>query len=300
MSKRRRILGVGVAAWDIVNQVAVYPREDADVRTRGQRVVRGGNAANTLSVLSQLGHACAWAGTLGGDASGELVLKDLERHHIDTRACVLHPDGSTPVSYVILSLANGSRTIVHHRDLPELSAADFARIPLAGHDWVHFEGRNPEETSIMLSDCRERLPGIKISVEVEKPRPGIELLLAGPEVLIFSRSYALSCGYAEPRRFLDDQWDRTQARLLVLPWGEKGAYAQSRGGAICFARPHIPSRVRDTLGAGDVFNAGLIDGLLSGLELPALLARASALAGHKCGVSGMDGVVASARGAGVL
>lgn len=295
-----RILGVGVATLDILNEVAVYPDEDAEVRALGQRIVRGGNAANTLAVLSQLGHACAWAGTLGGDASGGKVLEDLLSRRIDVGACVRHQRGSTPISYVTLSRGNGSRTIVHHRDLPELSAADFAGIRLEGYDWVHFEGRNPAETTAMLRDCRRRLPGIGISLEIEKPRHGIESLFAEPDILIFSRHYARRCGYMEPRRFLADQWGRTGARLLVLPWGEEGAYAQTRGGPVCFSPAFEPSQVRDTLGAGDVFNAALIDGLLAGLDPRVLLARCNGLAGYKCGLPGFDGLVAGARGAGIL
>jgi len=295
-----RILGVGVAALDILNEVAVYPDEDAEVRALEQRIARGGNAANTLAVLSQLGHACAWAGTLGGDASGRKVLEDLAAHRIDVGSCVRHQQGSTPTSYVTLSRGNGSRTIVHHRDLPELSAADFSGIPLEGFDWVHFEGRNPTETGAMLGDCRRRLPGIPISLEIEKSRPGIESLFDETDILIFSRHYARSCGYREPRRFLADQWGCTGARLLVVPWGEDGAYAQTRGGPVCFAPACKPSRVRDTLGAGDVFNAALIDGLLAGLEPRALLARCNGLAGYKCGRPGFDGLVTGARSAGIL
>lgn len=298
--KRRRILGVGVAALDIVNEVVAYPAEDAELRSSSRRIVRGGNAANTLAVLAQLGHECAWAGILGSDAEGALVLKDLERRGVDTGSCVRHPTGSTPTSYVVLSRATGSRTIVHYRNLPELSAADFARVPLEGYDWVHFEGRDPKETLVMLRDCAQRLPGAGISLEVEKPRPGIESLFAGPDVLIFSRHYARSRGYADPRRFLCDRWGDTDARLLVLPWGEDGAYAQSHGRAICFAPAHRPPRVTDTLGAGDVFNAAVVDGLLAGLAPPALLARCNALAGYKCGTMGLDGLVTSAREVGVL
>jgi ketohexokinase len=297
---QRRVLVVGVAAWDIVNEVDVYPGEDAEVRARGQRVARGGNAANTVSVLSQMGHACAWAGTLGGDTQGDLILADLERQQVDTGACVRLGRAGSPTSYVTLSRATGSRTIVHHRDLRELSAADFCQIPLNGYDWVHFEGRNPPETAAMLRDCRKRLSGVGVSLEIEKPRPGIETLFAGPDVLIFSRSYAQSRGYTDPPKFLADQWGCTDARLLVLPWGDGGAYGQPRGGDVCFVPAHAPPRIRDTLAAGDVFNAGLIDGLLIGLEPEELLARANMLAGHKCGMRGMDGVVESARAAGLL
>jgi len=296
----RRILGVGVAALDIVNEVAAYPAEDAELRASRRRILRGGNAANSLAVLRQLDHDCAWAGTLGEDAEGAQVLRDLELHGIATDTCVRHPDGSTPTSYVVLSRATGSRTIVHYRDLPELSASEFAQVRSESFDWVHFEGRDPQETAPMLRDCALRRPRIGISLEIEKPRPQIESLFVGVDVLIFSRHYAGSRGYADPRRFLLDQWDQTNARLLVLPWGEEGAYAQSRGGEVCFAPPHKPPKVRDTLGAGDVFNAALVDGLLAGLALPDLLARCNKLAGHKCGRMGLDDLVASAREAGVL
>lgn len=313
---RGRILAVGVAALDIVNEVPAYPAEDAELRALDRRILRGGNAANTLAVLRQLGHACAWAGILGDDAEGDLVLADLAGRGIETGHCVRHPEGRTPTSYVLLSRATGSRTIVHYRDLPELAAADFARVPLDGFDWIHFEGRNPAETKEMLRDCRDRfpspppahasvslagaLPATGISLEIEKPRPDIESLFRGPDVLIFSRQYARSRGYEDPPRFLADHLEATDARLLVLPWGEDGAYAQPRNGPVCFAPAHSQRQVADTLGAGDVFNAALIHGLLGGLALQALLDGCNALAGHKCSRTGMDDLVASAREAGAL
>jgi ketohexokinase len=296
----RRVLGVGIAALDIVNQVDRYPAEDDEVRALAQRRCRGGNAANTLSVLSELGHSCAWAGTLADDAASGEVLDDLRHRGIDASHGVRHHGGCTPTSYITLSRATGSRTIVHYRDLPELTAADFARLPLNGYDWVHFEGRAPAETARMLRDCAARRPDLPISLEVEKPREGIEAMFVGPRVLIFSRAHVLARGYGDPRRFLADLRPRTSAGLLVLPWGSEGAYAQARDAEVCFTPAHKPECVVDTLGAGDVFNAGLIDGLLSGLHLPAMLARATRLAGHKCGRPGLDGVAASALAAGLL
>ncbi|MDH3887852.1 MAG: PfkB family carbohydrate kinase, partial [Gammaproteobacteria bacterium] len=52
----------------------------------------------------------------------------------------------------------------------------------------------------------------------------------------------------------------------------------------------IPSRVVDTLGAGDTFNAGIINGYLKALGIDESLARACQLAGNKCGQDGLHGL----------
>ena len=81
-----KILAVGIATLDIINSVAGYPAEDDEVRAVSQRLCRGGNATNTLAVLSQLGHQCHWAGVLADEPDARHIEADLERHRIDTTA----------------------------------------------------------------------------------------------------------------------------------------------------------------------------------------------------------------------
>ncbi|MCG6939624.1 MAG: PfkB family carbohydrate kinase [Thiohalocapsa sp.] len=304
------VLGVGIAALDIVNLVAAYPAEDAEVRALGQRIARGGNCANTLDVLAQLGRRCAWVGVLAGDQGADFIAVDLDRRGIDRRHAARVPGGATPTSYITLSRATGSRTIVHHRDLPELTATDFDAVPLADCAWVHFEGRNPAETARMIARVRRERPDVPVSVEIEKPRPGgIEALFRGADVLIFARAYVqavLGDATADPRVCLERLAADTDARLCLLPWGADGAYGLAAGAAApVFAPAHPPDALRDSIAAGDVFNAAVIDGLLetglaaacTGAGLGALLERANRLAGHKCGRDGLDGLVDSARAA---
>ena len=59
-----QVLGVGVATLDVIDSLEIFPREDSEQRALDRYQRRGGNAANTLAVLSQLGHDCSWAGTL--------------------------------------------------------------------------------------------------------------------------------------------------------------------------------------------------------------------------------------------
>ena len=306
------VLGVGIAALDIVNLVSEYPAEDAEVRALGQRIARGGNAANTLDVLTQLGRSCNWVGALADDWGADFIAADLDARGIDRRYALYIPDGATPTSYITLSRATGSRTIVHHRDLPELTAADFERVPLVDCAWAHFEGRNPAETARMIARVRRERPDVPVSVEIEKPRPGgVQALLTEADVLIFARAYAqavLGDLGADPPRCLKRLAAGTDAQLCLLPWGADGAYALAAGAAEpVFSPAHPPAVLRDSIAAGDVFNAAIVDGLLevglvaacSDAGLDALLGRANRLAGHKCGRDGLDGLVDSARAAGL-
>ncbi|MGI5865298.1 MAG: PfkB family carbohydrate kinase [Myxococcales bacterium] len=274
-----RILGVGVATVDTIVVVEGYPREDTKVRALERRVRRGGNAATALTVLSDLGHECRFAGVLGEDREAELILADLKASRVDASACRVVPGAPTLTSEVILNRATGSRTIIHHRELPELSFADFERLELESLDWIHFDGRNAAEARRMLELVRARRPRLPRSVEIERNRPGIEDLFAHAEVLIFSRSFAEEWSFSSPRPFLEHVRRISAESHLVCAWGKEGAFALGADGRFHFAPALRLERVVDTLGAGDTFNAGLIDALLRTADLRTALEFANRVAG---------------------
>jgi ketohexokinase len=287
-----RILAVGIATLDIINRVTSYPAEDDEVRALDQQQVRGGNATNTLVVLSQLGHECHWAGSLADEPDSQTILNDLARYQVNSDQCMFHAGGKVPTSYITLSAANGSRTIVHHRDLPEFPAEAFAFIDLAAFDWVHFEGRNVADLRTMLE--RTRNAGVPCSLEVEKPRDDIETLFSLPDLLLFSRGYARQAGYGRPDEFLADV--PPEGREAYCAWGEAGAWVRDAGGHISHCPAHAPPELVDTLGAGDVFNAAVIDARVREQAPQAALGAACELAGRKCGQVGFDGLVTELPG----
>lgn len=296
----RRVLGVGVATLDLIHEVSAYPPEDTELRALAQRRTCGGNAVNSLNLLAQLGHSCGWVGTLADDPASDFILGELARLGIDASFARRAQGGTTPTSCITVSRANGTRTIVHYRDLPELDGRSFCRVSLEGLDWVHFEGRNPDETRSMIRRVCARAPAVGVSLELEKSRRGIDALLEGPWVVLAGRGFAQERGFNDPIRFLDDLDGRTDAALCVVAWGAEGAFYRERGGIAHRVPAHEPARVVDTLGAGDVFNGGVIDGLLGGLPAAEAVAHAVRLAGHKCGRPGVDGLVASARTLGLI
>lgn len=282
-----RILCVGIATLDIVNTVAEYPKEDAEVRSMAQRRARGGNATNTLVVLSQQGHSCSWAGVLPKEPDAAVVEEELRHYFIKYDYCSRPQHGKLPTSYIVVSESSRSRTIVHYRDMPEYSFEAFDSIPLEQFDWVHFEGRAVDQLAPMLQKVVSR-KDMRCSVEVEKPRTGLEELISLPDVIMYSRHYAESKGHDQPHSFL--QYAAGQAEEQYLTWGEQGAWAIDKADNVYFSPAYPPGKVRDTLGAGDVFNAGIIHGRSTGQNIPRSLAFACRLAGIKCGLQGFEGV----------
>lgn len=280
-------MGVGIAVLDLINEVAAYPAEDDEVRALAQRRVRGGNVTNSLAVLAQLGHSCQWVGTLGDDAAADSILADLADQGIDASQAVRIRGGATPTSSILVSRATGSRTIVHFRDLPELTADAFEQVSLQGVAWVHFEGRNPVQTRRMIDRVRREAPDVPISVELEKRRPEIDALLDGPRVLLAGRAFARAGGFDAPDAFLEDLARCTDAALCIVAWGAQGAAYLARGGRVEQVPAYAPPKVVDTLGAGDVFNAGVIDALLRGCTAAEAVSAAVQLAGLKCGHAGL-------------
>ena len=124
---------------------------------------RGGNAANTAAVAADLSsnRLCVrFSGCIvdpGVCDGAAFVLSDLRSHAVLPTVHTL-PAGSTPTSYILRSANSGSRTIVHHRDIQELSHACFMdsvapALGLHRHaplHCLHAEGRQAPDTARIM------------------------------------------------------------------------------------------------------------------------------------------------------
>ncbi len=309
-----RIMSVGIATLDIVNVVEEYPGEDSEVRAISHHVRRGGNAANTADALAQLGHESRWLGVLADDPDASHITGALEAAGVDYTGAPVIRGGKVPTSYITLSRATGSRTIVHYRDLRELAAEDFSSIDLDGVEWLHFEGRDPASCLAMIADARRRAPGVRISAEIEKPRPEIDALAPAADVVFYSRAYAESLGYRDGESFLNGHvrgvlgrsgmaggrsttggsdalpgsgTPATTAPPVFCAWGAGGAWLRLPDGTLHHEPPRPVERIEDTIGAGDVFNAAAIHVLAEGGTPLEAIREANRIAAKKCTLQGI-------------
>jgi len=282
------ILGVGIVTLDIINNVDCYPVEDSEIRACDQRIALGGNCSNTLYVLTQLGYQTQLAATIADDHSAEFLRHGLAQRNISTDLLTQIKGASTPTSYVTLSRENASRSIIHHRHLPEYSAVSFAAVDCHAYDWIHFEGRNIPETKIMMQCAVHAVGKHKISLEIEKPRENIEQLIPLAHVVIFSADYVRKNNFDNPMEFLQQIHQQHPTIICIATWGAEGAVAIDQAGEH-YASPSYPcDQTIDTLAAGDVFNAGIIHRLFQGDDIASTLHFSCELAGKKCAQQGLD------------
>lgn len=267
-----RILAVGVLVLDQILDLREFPPEDTKQRVRARVERPGGNATNLCRVLAQDGHDVELAATVAKGPAGDHLLGMLTDWGVGTRFC-RRKTGSLPVSIVLRSDASGSRTILHFRDLPEWSAQDFRSIPLEEFDWFHFEGRNPRELRSMLARTGKHRVDQPISVEFERPLEGLLELLPKPDIAFLARSWVegLYPGMT-PEAFMRQAARAMDPAITSLTWGSAGAWLATKGDVHHERR--TVAEVKDSLGAGDCFSAGMIHALLSG-QSPELALRAA-------------------------
>ena len=285
-----KILGIGNSVLDTIFTVSHYPKENEELRAQTRLFSTGGNINNTLYVLNQLGHQSSICTTVAADNEAKQLLLGLKDRNIDTTHVQRFIQGKTPNSFIILNKQSGQRTIVHYRDLPEVSFEHFAKIAIETFDWLHFEGRNVENLTGMLNIAKTFLTNQPISLEIEKPRKGIEALFNQANLLIFSHDYATQKGFKDGHALLSSIQQAAPNAKIVCTWGEQGVWFADINQTIQHLHA-TPVNAIDTLGAGDTFNASLIHHLIHGETLDNAVQHANNLAGKKCTQIGLDNLL---------
>lgn len=282
------ILFTGVATLDIINHLPCYPSEDTEVRASAQHIQSGGNACNSAIVMQQLGLDTHLLASRSDDANAELIFSALNARLIQTSLCPLQINSTTPTSYITLNTSNGSRSIVHYRNLRELQASDFIQLNLQQFDWLHFEARACDQLLLMLKFAqRFNKP---VSIELEKPRDGIDEIMSYADILLISKSFALSRGFEQASDCLQYFIQKFPRAIISCTWGEQGAWLAYQS-QIIHQSAFVCQPLRETLGAGDTFNAGFIAATIKQKTPPQALAFACQLAANKCQQFGFDDLV---------
>ncbi|XP_055905758.1 ketohexokinase-like [Eupeodes corollae] len=294
-----RILCVGMCVLDIVHVCSKFPEEDTDRRCLKGYWQRGGNASNNCTVLRNLNADCEFLGMLSESQAFGFLNDDCRKRGIRIENCPITPQ-DPPFSSVVLSQESDSRTIIHsNSNFPILKFEHFDRVDLAAYSWIHFEGRNPEETLQMMQkihDSNRRTQGqsIKISVELEKLKGELFDLVGQSDYVFLGKELALFMGWQSGQEALDgvQKMCPNPKEGIICTWGSKGSFCLNEAGDLHHIEPCPPAgKIVDALGAGDTYCAAVIYGLdRMKLSLEKAVELGNRVAGFKLGHCGYDAI----------
>ncbi len=283
------VVGVGVNAIDHLCTVDAFPTFDSKQSLAGYDCQPGGQVATALVALQRWGQRTRYVGTFGDGPLGELSRRSLADEGIDVAHARVRRGVANQCAVILVDGPSGERTILMHRP-PELTlrAGELDRAVVTAGRVLHLDGYDAD--AAFTAATWARAAGIPVVVDVDTGAPGVERLLRLTDAVILAREFACAVtGAADPAAALAGLVTMTDAPLVAVTLGAEGVLARNADRTL-----HVPAfvvRAVDTTGAGDVFRAGFIHGLLHGWSFERTLAFANAAAALKCTrVGGRPGI----------
>src|SRR3984893_15745855 len=258
----------GMALIDEARAAAIY--RDMGPATE----MSGGSAANTIVGVANFGARAAYVGKVRDDQIGRMYTHDIRAAGVafETRAAADGP--ATGCSYILVT-PDGERTMNTYlgaaqqlmpEDIDTTQVASSAIIYLEGYLW---DPKNAKEAFVKAATIahdagRQVALTLSDSFCVDRYRGEfLDLMRKGTVDLVFANEAELHSLYQASDFDTALSQLRSDAKLAVVTRSEKGCVVASKDGAN--AGPAFPiERMLDTTGAGDLFAAGFLFGLVRG------------------------------------
>ncbi len=283
------VVGVGLNATDTVIPLEKFPQSGSKVEYSHRKVLPGGQVATTVVACQTWGLRTRYVGKLGDDEAAELHLEAFRR--VGAEAEIVTVAGAASLHNLILIDSDGERTVICQRNQQMVLQPEELR-----KEWItsarvlHVDGHDTAAATQAASWARAA--GIPVVADLDDTYPGIEDLVANIDYLIVSQDF--SCRLMDDSH-LESALRRMQARygcrLSAATLGENGVLAWDGKQLLHSAAFRVP--VVDTTGAGDIFRAGFIYGLLHDWPLDRQLDFSCAAAAMNCMAQGARGGIQS-------
>jgi sulfofructose kinase len=283
------VVGVGLNATDTLIPVAHYPERGSKVEFHSAKVLPGGQVATAMVACQQWGLRTRYVGKVGDDTAAELHRAEFAR--LGVEAHLFTATGCSSQQAFILVDDSGERTVLWKRDERLTLRADELQ-----EEWIvnaralHVDGHDTIVATKAAFFARSH--GTPTIADLDELYPGVEALLKNIDYLITSRDIpGRLMGEPDLRKSLRAVRERFGCRLTAATLGEEGVLAWD-GKQFHYA-PAFRVQPVDTTGAGDIFHAGFIYGLLQGWPLRRQLDFACAAAALNCTAVGARGGIQS-------
>src|SRR3984893_9055734 len=279
------VVGVGLNATDTLIPLPHHPARGSKVEFHSTSVLPGGQVATAVVACQQWGLQPRYVGKVGD--AGAAMIHRAEFARLGVEAHLLAAPGCASQQAFILIDDTGERTVLWKRDIRlTLWPEELQREWIVDSRALHVDGH--DTAAAVVASGWARAAGIPVIADLDDLYPGIEELLKNIDYLITSRDIpGRLVGEQGLRRSLPALQNRYGCRLTAATLGQEGVLAWD--GLQFQYSPAFRVGALDTTGAGDIFHAGFIYGLLQGWPLPRQLDFACAAAALNCTAVGARG-----------
>jgi sugar/nucleoside kinase (ribokinase family) len=255
-------------------------------------IVPGGSACNTIVGIGKLGGAAKFVGKCGKGTMGDLIENDLRKHNVvpvlfrsalptGRVLSIISPDAQRSMFTYL-----GASAETRPEDISENLFKDAAVVHVEGYMLF-----NPDLIRVALTAAKSA--GAKVALDlasftvVEESKELLEQLVDSfVDILISNEDEALAfTGYTDEQLAIEALSE--QADVAVLKVGRRGSYV-SHAGSIIAIESMGDGNAQDTTGAGDMWAAGFLYGLVKGYPLDKCGQLASACGYEVCQVIGAN------------
>ncbi|WP_315812167.1 adenosine kinase [Bradyrhizobium sp. SZCCHNR2028] len=232
----------------------------------------GGSGANTIAGLASLGARAAYVGKVKDDQIGRMYRHDIRAAGVTFDTAPAADGPATGCCYILVT-PDGERTMNTYLGAAQnLTAADIDPAQIAAARFIYLEGYlwDPKDAkdafvkaaAIAHDAGREVALTLSDSFCVDRYREEfLDLMRGGTVDLVFANEAELHSLYQTADFDGALKQLREDATLGIVTRSEKGCVVVSNDGVISVPAHPIESLV-DTTGAGDLFAAGFLFGLV--------------------------------------
>lgn len=290
-SSKVDLVGVGLNATDMMIRLPHYPALGSKVEFRSADILPGGQVATAVAACQQWGLRTRYVGKIGDDQAAAIHRAEFERIGVEVH--FVTAAGCASQQAVILVDDAGERTVLWKRDNRlTLRPEELKQEWITSARALHVDGHDTAAAVLAAGWARDA--GVPVIADLDDLYPGVEELLPKIDYLITSRDIpGRLTGDQDLRRSLPAVRSRYGCHLTAATLGHEGVLAWD-GSQFHYASAfHV--QPLDTTGAGDIFHAGFIYGLLQDWPLPRQLDFACAAAALNCTAAGARGGIQSAE-----
>lgn len=264
-----RDLGLPKGSMQLVDR-AMADKVQSIAGTNGNTRASGGSAANTIHGLAELGAETGFIGKVGRDDWGDFFRSDMVARNIQPFLLESNTESGRAMALIT---PDSERTFATFLGAAvEMTASDLTSDLFSAYGYFHIEGYLVQNRTLIEAALKmAKSKGLKISLDlasfnvVEDNLDFLQEMVAEYVDILFANEEEARAftGGLEHEKALDSM--SVMADIVVLKQGAKGSLIKYSGTTVKIET--VKANVIDTTGAGDLYAAGFLYGLINGFSL---------------------------------